>query len=46
LDGRIVKTLPLVSKQTLISVKDLASSIYLIEINTKTASKTIKIIKE
>jgi hypothetical protein len=46
LDGRIVKTLPLVSKQTLISVKDLASSIYLIEINTKTASKTIKIVKE
>jgi hypothetical protein len=38
--------MPLISNQTLVSVKDLVSGIYLIEINTKTASKTIKIIKE
>jgi hypothetical protein len=45
-EGKVLKTMPLISNQTLVSVKDLVSGIYLIEINTKTASKTIKIIKE
>jgi hypothetical protein len=46
LDGRILKSLNLVSKQTLVSLKDLVNGVYFIEINGKTASKTIKIVKE
>jgi CshA-type fibril repeat protein len=46
LEGKIIKTMPLISNQTMVSVKDLVSGIYMIEINGKTSSKTIKIIKK
>jgi hypothetical protein len=46
LDGSILKSLTLFSKQTLVSLKDLVNGVYFIEINGKTASKTIKIVKE
>jgi hypothetical protein len=38
--------MPLVSKNNLIDIKDLSTGVYFIEINGKTASKTIKIVKE
>jgi hypothetical protein len=44
-DGRILKTLPLISKQTLVSVRDLNSGAYIIEIEKKGSIQVIKFIK-
>jgi hypothetical protein len=46
LEGKILKTIKLVSNNNIIDIKDLSTGVYIIEINGKTASKTIKIIKE
>jgi hypothetical protein len=43
LEGKVMKTMPLISNQTLVSVKDLVSGIYLIEISN--SIKKIKFIK-
>jgi hypothetical protein len=45
LDGRILKTLPLISNQTLIDLKDLTPGLYLIEIHNKQKIENIKIYK-
>jgi autotransporter-associated beta strand protein len=43
LEGKVIKTMPLISNQTLVSVKDLASGMYMVEINN--SIKKIKFIK-
>jgi hypothetical protein len=45
IDGRILKSLPLISKQTLIDLKDLTSGLYFIEIHNKQKIENIKIYK-
>lgn len=45
MDGRILKSLPLISKQTLIDLKDLTPGLYLIEIHNKQKIENIKIYK-
>jgi hypothetical protein len=46
MEGKTIKSIPLVSKNNLIHIKDLSAGVYIIEINGKTDSKTIKIVKE
>jgi hypothetical protein len=46
LDGREVKNLPLISKQTLVDIRELTSGVYIIEINGKTNNKQIKLHKQ
>jgi hypothetical protein len=43
LEGKVIKTMPLISNQTLVSVKDLASGMYMVEISN--SIKKIKFIK-
>jgi hypothetical protein len=43
LEGKVMKTMPLISNQTLVSVKDLASGMYMMEISN--SIKKIKFIK-
>jgi hypothetical protein len=43
LEGKVIKTMPLISNQTFVSVKDLASGMYMVEINN--SIKKIKFIK-
>ena len=45
LDGRILKTLPLVSKQTLVDIKTFVSGVYIIEIINQKSTTTFKIYK-
>ena len=45
LEGKIIKTMPLISNQTLVSVKDLNSGVYMIEIEKKDSKEVIKLIK-
>jgi hypothetical protein len=44
-DGRILKTLPLISNQTLVDIKSLISGVYIIEIINQKSTITFKIIK-
>ena len=44
LEGKIVKTFPLVSNQTLVSVKDIVNGIYMIELNN--SDEKIKFVKK
>jgi hypothetical protein len=44
-DGRILKTLPLISNQTLVDIKSLISGVYIIEIINQTSTTTFKINK-
>jgi hypothetical protein len=44
-DGRILKTLPLISNQTLVDIKSLISGVYIIEIINQTSKITFKINK-
>jgi hypothetical protein len=46
LDGRTLKTLPLISKQTLVSVRDLNSGAYIIEIEEKGSMERLKFVKQ
>jgi hypothetical protein len=46
LDGREVKNLPLISKQTLVDIRELTSGVYIIEIKGKTNNKQIKLYKQ
>jgi hypothetical protein len=46
LDGREVKTLPLISKQTLVDIKSLVSGVYIIEIKGKSNNKQMKLHKQ
>jgi hypothetical protein len=45
LDGRILKTLPLISNQTLVDIKSLVSGVYIIEITNQKSTITFKINK-
>jgi hypothetical protein len=45
LDGREVKTLPLISKQTLVDIKSLVSGVYIFEIINQKSKTTFKINK-
>jgi hypothetical protein len=45
LDGRILKTLPLISKQSLIDIKSLNSGVYIIEIMNQKSTTKFKINK-
>jgi hypothetical protein len=45
IDGRILKTLPLVSEQTLVDIKTLVSGVYIIEIKNQKSTTTFKINK-
>jgi hypothetical protein len=45
LDGRNLKTLPLISNQTLVDIKSLISGVYIIEIINQTSKTTFKINK-
>ena len=45
LEGKIIKTLSLISNQTLVSVRDLNAGIYMIEIEEKGSTDVIKFIK-
>lgn len=45
LEGKIIKTMPLISNQTLVSVKDLVSGVYMIEIKKKDSKEVVKLIK-
>jgi hypothetical protein len=45
LDGRILKTLPLISNQTLVDIKSLISGVYIVEIINQTSKTTFKINK-
>jgi hypothetical protein len=45
MEGKILKTLPLVSKNNLINVKDLTVGIYLMELSSKTLNKRIRFVK-
>jgi hypothetical protein len=45
LDGRILKTLPLISNQTLVDIKSLISGVYIVEIINQTSKITFKINK-
>jgi hypothetical protein len=45
MDGRVLKSLPLISKQTLIDLKDLTPGLYVIEIHNKQKIENIKIYK-
>jgi hypothetical protein len=45
MDGRLLKSLPLISKQTLIDLKDLTPGLYVIEIHNKQKIENIKIYK-
>jgi hypothetical protein len=44
-DGRILKTLPLISNQTLVDIKSLISGVYIVEIINQTSKTTFKINK-
>jgi len=44
-EGKVLKTMPLISNQTLVSVKDLESGIYMIEIEKKDSKELVKLIK-
>jgi hypothetical protein len=46
LDGREVKTLPLISKQTLVDIRELTSGVYILEIDKKGELEHIKFIKK
>ena len=46
LDCREVKSLPLISKQTLVDIKSLVSGVYIIEIIGKSSNKKIKLFKQ
>jgi hypothetical protein len=46
LDGREVKTLPLISKQTLVDIKELTPGVYILEIDKKGELEHIKFIKK
>jgi hypothetical protein len=46
LDGREIKSLPLISKQTLVYIKDLTSGVYIIEIDKKGSMERLKLIKQ
>ena len=46
LEGKIIKTMPLISNQTLVSVKDLVNGIYLIEIKNQKLIEQIKFLKK
>jgi hypothetical protein len=45
LEGKVLKTMPLISNQTLVSIKDLVSGIYMIEIKKKDSKEVVKLIK-
>jgi hypothetical protein len=45
LDGRILKTLPLISNQTLVDIKSLISGVYIVEIINQTSKTTFEINK-
>jgi hypothetical protein len=45
IDGRILKTLPLVSEQTLVDIKTLVSGVYIVEIKNQKSKTTFKINK-
>jgi hypothetical protein len=46
MEGKILKTLPLVSKNNLINIKDLTVGIYLMELSNKTLNKRIRFVKK
>jgi hypothetical protein len=46
LEGKIIKTIPLISNQTLVSVKDLANVVYIIEIKNQKQIEQIKFLKK
>jgi hypothetical protein len=45
MEGKTIKSIPLVSKNNLINIKDLSAGVYLIEISNKTLKKHIKFVK-
>jgi fibronectin-binding autotransporter adhesin len=45
MEGKTIKSIPLVSKNNLINIKDLSNGVYLIEISNKTLKKYIKFVK-
>jgi hypothetical protein len=45
LEGKILKTMSLISNHTLVSVKDLVSGVYMIEIKKKDSKEVIRLIK-
>jgi hypothetical protein len=45
LEGRVLKTLPLISNQTLVDIKSLISGVYIVEIINQTSKITFKINK-
>jgi hypothetical protein len=46
LEGKVIKTMPLISNQTVISVKELTNGIYIINITNNNRSKNIKLLKK
>jgi hypothetical protein len=46
LDGRELKTLPLISKQTLVDIRELTSGVYILEIDKKGSLNRLKLIKQ
>jgi hypothetical protein len=46
LEGKIIKTMPLVSNQTLVSVKDLANGVYIIEVKNQKQIEQVKFLKK
>jgi hypothetical protein len=45
LEGRVLKTLPLISNQTLVDIKSLVSGVYILEITNQKSTTTFKINK-
>jgi hypothetical protein len=46
IDARILKTLPLISNQTLVDIKEFISGVYFLEIEKKGQNERIKFIKK
>jgi autotransporter-associated beta strand protein len=46
LDGREVKTLPLISKQTLVDIRELTPGVYILEIDIRDLTERLKLIKQ
>jgi hypothetical protein len=46
MEGKILKSLPLLSKNNLINISDLSEGIYLIELSNKTLIKRVKFVKK
>jgi hypothetical protein len=46
LEGNVIKTMPLISKQTLVDIRELTSGVYILEIDKKGELEHIKFIKK